>query len=208
MQNTTPERDNMMDDDNALSERRLSMIVYPSLLAFLILAGYGFFLIYSLTKDVHSLAIDVGSMSRHVEENMTLIAGTMMAMNDNMTVIADAVDDMESNIWAMNASIQDMDRSMTEMNGLIASMNNSINTMNGSMSHMNILMEDLARNTSYMQLDMMGLNRNISTPMSLISTPIEAMRSVMPFGGNNGVYQRPAVPMRTIPAMPVTNGAE
>ncbi|MGB5640738.1 MAG: hypothetical protein WBM63_16620, partial [Sedimenticolaceae bacterium] len=39
------------------SARRWELIVYPSLFAFIILAAYGFYLIYNLAKDVHYLAI-------------------------------------------------------------------------------------------------------------------------------------------------------
>ena len=39
------------------SARRWEMIVYPSLVAFIILAAYGFFLIYSLTSDVTRVAM-------------------------------------------------------------------------------------------------------------------------------------------------------
>ena len=38
------------------SARRWELIIYPAMLAFVILAAYGFFLIYTLSKDVHFLA--------------------------------------------------------------------------------------------------------------------------------------------------------
>ena len=38
------------------SARRWELIVYPSMLAFIVLAAYGFFLIYTLTGDVGRLA--------------------------------------------------------------------------------------------------------------------------------------------------------
>ena len=41
------------------SARRWQMIMMPSLFAFIILATYGFFLIYSLTKDVGSMATEM-----------------------------------------------------------------------------------------------------------------------------------------------------
>ena len=37
------------------SARRWELIVYPSLFAFILLAAYGFYLIFSLAKDVHFL---------------------------------------------------------------------------------------------------------------------------------------------------------
>ena len=40
----------------AAAARRWELVVYPALLAFVILAAYGFFLIYTLSKDMHLLA--------------------------------------------------------------------------------------------------------------------------------------------------------
>ncbi len=41
------------------SARRWELIVYPSLFAFIILAMYGFFLIYSLTQDIRTMASSI-----------------------------------------------------------------------------------------------------------------------------------------------------
>ena len=38
------------------SARRWELIIYPAMLAFVVLAGYGFFLIYTLSKDISTLA--------------------------------------------------------------------------------------------------------------------------------------------------------
>ncbi|MFN2168328.1 MAG: hypothetical protein ACK2U9_18960, partial [Anaerolineae bacterium] len=43
------------------SAKRWELIVYPSLFAFIILAAYGFYLVFSLAKDIHYLAISVDS---------------------------------------------------------------------------------------------------------------------------------------------------
>ncbi len=61
------------------SARRWELIVYPSLFAFIILAAYGFFLVYSLAKDVHYLAVSVDS-------NMTVLASNMQSVSDNMAI--------------------------------------------------------------------------------------------------------------------------
>jgi len=38
---------------------QLQAVVYPSLAAFVLLASYGFYLVYNLTQDVHRLSLDV-----------------------------------------------------------------------------------------------------------------------------------------------------
>ena len=45
-----------------VSARRWELVVYPSLLAFIVLAAYGFFLIYTLTTDVGRLARSIETM--------------------------------------------------------------------------------------------------------------------------------------------------
>ena len=63
------------------SARRWEMIVYPSLLAFIILAGYGFFLIYSLTKDVHLVVEDMHKVTASMERvvvNMDIVSKNMV----------------------------------------------------------------------------------------------------------------------------------
>lgn len=80
------------------SSRRWEIMVYPSLFAFILLAGYGFFLIYSLTDDVHTIA-------HSLDPNM---GDNMMAMTSNIGQLAVTVD-------GMTRSVQNMDASMTGM---------------------------------------------------------------------------------------------
>lgn len=95
-----------------VSARRWEMIVYPSLFAFIILAGYGFFLIYSLSQDAHAISEQMITMSRQMEtisQNMVIIAQTMDAQNRTMA-------DMAFNVRGMNASINQMRYDMSIMN--------------------------------------------------------------------------------------------
>jgi hypothetical protein len=73
------------------SARRWELVVYPSMLAFIILAAYGFFLIYSLSNDIGRLANSmdtvVNSMD-HVAANMTAVSGNVALMSGNLTHIA------------------------------------------------------------------------------------------------------------------------
>jgi hypothetical protein len=51
------------------SARRWELVVYPAMLAFVVLAAYGFFLVYSLTKDMHTLARSIDPMmSAHMSQ--------------------------------------------------------------------------------------------------------------------------------------------
>ena len=100
------------------SARRWELIVYPSLFAFIILAAYGFYLVYSLAKDMHYMAISVDS-------HMTVLAGNMQSVSENMgqmtanirtmTVSLDAIDRKVGTLEPMLANIGSMDQAIQSM---------------------------------------------------------------------------------------------
>ena len=76
------------------SARRWELIVYPSLFAFIILAAYGFYLVFSLAKDVHYLAISMDSMN----QSMRSITLTTHNMRGDMA-------GMRTDVYGMNQSL-------------------------------------------------------------------------------------------------------
>lgn len=97
------------------SARRWEMIVYPSLFAFIVLASYGFYLIYSLTHDVASLARNVSVLTQSIDRmvvNMDTISSDLHSINTSMDVMnastrsmAMSVDGMRYQVGAMNYNI-------------------------------------------------------------------------------------------------------
>ena len=97
------------------SARRWEMVVYPSLFAFIVLASYGFFLIYSLTSDVASLAKNVSVLTQSIDrmvDDMDTISGSMSNITHHMESInasthsmAISTDAMRYQIGAMNYNI-------------------------------------------------------------------------------------------------------
>ena len=90
------------------SARRWEMIVYPSMFAFILLATYGFFLIYSLTEDVGEIASEMKSINH-----------TMQAVVVNM-------ERQTLTIQEMNGYVRNMSISANKMSHDVAVMNNSI----------------------------------------------------------------------------------
>ena len=82
--------------------------VYPSLFAFILLATYGFFLIYSLTNDVSSVAKEMRSIS------------------SNMHQVVIHMDTQTNTMKEMNAHVRNMGMSVNQMSHEVAVMNNSI----------------------------------------------------------------------------------
>jgi len=101
------------------SSRRWELIIYPSLFAFILLAAYGFFLIYSLTQDIH------------------VVSTEMVIMRKSMQNIDTHVANMSDNVSKMTHTIETQAKSMREMNMHMRTMTMSIGRMTHDMSIMN-----------------------------------------------------------------------
>lgn len=105
---------------------RLQLIVFSCLIAFFILAAYGFYLIYSLTKDVSHLTVDVSTMSESINRNMDIIANSMSEITGRMTDINTSTESMAQTAQNMANSTQYMANSTDNMRYDIRRLNNSI----------------------------------------------------------------------------------
>ena len=94
------------------SAKRWEMIVYPSLFAFILLAGYGFYLIYNLSQDAHRIAMNMQSIS----DNMVTVSERMVVMSHTTEQQAAAMRDMVINMNNMNVSMNQMRHDMSVMN--------------------------------------------------------------------------------------------
>jgi len=143
-----PSEMNAMDrlsDAFETSARRWELIVYPSLFAFIILAAYGFYLVFSLAKDVHYLAISVDS-------NMTVLASNMQSVSDNMGKLTANIRTMAVSVEAINHKVGTLEPMLTSMD----SMEKSVRGMTVT--------------TGLMRGDVALMNRNIGRPMSFMNT--------------------------------------
>jgi hypothetical protein len=126
------------------SARRWELIVYPSLFAFILLAGYGFYLVYSLAKDVHYLAISV-------DTNMTVLAGNMQSVSENMGRLTRNVNEMTLSINSIDTNVGTLEPMLSNMRAIERSL------------------ESMTWATHYMRGDMSRMNQNISRPMSFVN---------------------------------------
>lgn len=104
------------------SARRWEMIVYPSMFAFILLATYGFFLIYSLTNDVSKVA---NEMSR-IGNNMQDVVVHMDSVSKNMVVMTQTMHVQSATMQEMNSHVRNMSVSVNQMRHEVAVMNNSV----------------------------------------------------------------------------------
>lgn len=125
------------------SARRWELIVYPSLIAFIILAAYGFYLIYTLTNDVNRLASSmetiVGSMN-DVVTHMHVVSANVSVMSGNLSQIsADVSDKSDTMIVSMdrlNTSLHTMTVPMVQIRQDMLHMNENMHNVAGPMRMM------------------------------------------------------------------------
>lgn len=122
------------------SARRWEMIVYPSLFAFIILASYGFYLIFSLTHDVASLARNVSVLTKSIDRmvvNMDSITGNMVSISGNMDAMNGKMDELKPiriSMESMNQSTRSMAMSADGMRYQMGAMNYNIGRPMSQMS--------------------------------------------------------------------------
>ena len=152
------------------SARRWEMVVYPSLFAFVLLAGYGFFLIYRLTHDISTLSQSVTRMA-------VIVSDAMPRMTKDLNVMTDSMDNMTGNIANMSGDIDGMSVEMSSMStqmNTLTPMSNNIQSMTHNIGSMN-------RSVYGMQRDMHGMNRTVS------SGPFGMMNDMLPFSSDSNV---------------------
>ena len=80
-------------------------MIYPAIIIFGMMALSGFWLIYSLTDDVHELAINVDPKMEH---NLALMA-------KNIARLTDSVESMTHEVKSISSHISNMDKSTFTM---------------------------------------------------------------------------------------------
>lgn len=164
-------------DSDTLNERRkdadvkgqrLQLIVYTALFAFIVLAAYGYYLIFNLTHDVHSLSDDVRQMTRSVSQ-MTV------SVNSNMEIIASNMELIQSSTNSMANTVAQTMPAMTE------------NTMVMTKTAQNVSdrIDGMSTNMQTMSVGIIGMQRDMWSMNQSVSNPAESMiESMVPWGNN------------------------
>ncbi len=121
------------------SARRWEMVVYPAMFAFIILAGYGFFLIYSLTNNMNTIA---SGFDPHMEQHMESLSSNMSSMTENIAMMTDEVHSMSQEIKAISGQMVYLS-SMKPIADQMVQMEYSIQRMSGNLELMRHNMRDI-----------------------------------------------------------------
>lgn len=139
------------------SARRWELIIYPAMLAFVVLAAYGFFLIYTLSKDIHTLALGM-------DPNMAKNLGNM---SDSVIILSENVRTMTRRIYKMSDTLEDMSAKMDFLEQLDPMLVN-MRGMNSSMANMNQNMQRMTVTGDQMRYDM-GTMSNSMRPLNFMN---------------------------------------
>ncbi len=126
------------------SAKRWEMIVYPMLLGFALMSIYGFYLIFSLAKDIHYLSISV-------DTNMTVMTSNIQSMSENFSLISKDMNSMVASVNSISDKVAVLEPILTNM----SSMDDSMRSMTES--------------TNRMTNDMHSMNNNIAKPVNFMN---------------------------------------
>lgn len=161
------------------SAKRWELIVYPSLFAFIVLAMYGFFLIYSLTQDIRTMAISIdpkmgvnmGSLSndiRYLANNVEMMATHLEYITDNMETMSVDMQSMSESVESMSGNVHVMTKNVGEMTKTMDGMSVKLNTLAPITNNLTSITQAMHVMTSSM--NRMGYDMNSATrPMSFVN---------------------------------------
>jgi len=117
----------------AASARRWELIVYPAMLVLVVLMAYGFFLIYSLSKDINTLARgmdpEMGKHLSNISESVIYLSENVRTMTRRVYHMSESVEDISESMGSLDY-LQPMLVNMNGMNDSMVGMNQQMNTMN------------------------------------------------------------------------------
>lgn len=118
------------------SAKRWELIVYPSMIAFIVLAIYGFYLVYSLSRDVHNLSLTVIALTESVDSNLTHMTTSVKAMDHSMTKLNNNISRINTNVESMTVNMASMTYSTNRMAGSTQRMQRDVRNLSGPMGFM------------------------------------------------------------------------
>jgi len=177
------------------SARRWEIIVYPALFAFIVLAMYGFFLIYSLTNDMARIS---ASIDPEMGQHMTTMSESIKDLSVQMRIMSKQMGEVSAQMQALEPMLTEMQTIATEMQALkpmlqemrginnqivslkpilqemqqlsiaVGGMRDAVGTMSNTMQNMDDSMAYMAVSTNHMRHNMTVLNHSIARPLSYL----------------------------------------
>ncbi|RLA42122.1 MAG: hypothetical protein DRR42_23895 [Gammaproteobacteria bacterium] len=145
------------------SSRRWEKLVFPTLIAFILLAGYGFFMVYSMTRDMSIIAqtieLDFRQDVVHIRDDISSMVEQVEMMQETMATISVKMDPLQE-FGPLLAEIKELDDSVGRISGSVDNMDQSVVGMNNSMNNLDDSMYNMGR-------DVGDMNDSFSSPTKM-----------------------------------------
>ena len=145
------------------SSRRWEKMVFPAVIAFILLAGYGFFLVYSVTRDMSTIAqtieVDFRSDVTSIRDDISDMVEQVQVMQETILTMSVKMDPLQE-MGPMVAEIKQLDESVGKISGSVENMDQTVVSMNDSMSSLDDSMY-------YMGRDVDDMNDSFSSPTKM-----------------------------------------
>lgn len=156
--------------------RKWEKVIYPMMVAFIILAAYGFWLIYNVTKDMNNIS-----------NNMIVMTKAVVTMTNTLNKKMNAIENQMVEMNGHMASIDNLDTQLTKINTNFGDLTQSLNNMDQTLTGIYQSVYYMGYSTNYMSSNLSELNSNISAPM-------HSMNSIIPWSVMPGKNKRTVSP--------------
>lgn len=167
-------------------ENRWRYAVFPAMVAFVILAVFGFYLIYGMLQRMEALSDDVHRMTNIMEKNLPSMSSDMQEMSSDMREMNGTI---AHNIPQMKEGVEKMSISTHNIAATTGNMSNSVWEMNRSVSRPLSIMNkflpfgnksDLPRPTYTRPVPLQVPQTKQSAPVTSVSTQPEQVAPAAP----------------------------
>lgn len=138
------------------SARRWEFIAYPAVVIFTLLAIYGFYQIYSVSRELRLLAEQLrpqmGQQLGQLTESMNTLTANIAQMSRN-------IDTMSNRVAAMASDTNEMAKHMSRLDSI-----------DHQMGSMNQAVQSMAMHTDMMRWNIATMNRSIQKPMNFMNS--------------------------------------
>ncbi|SIN68208.1 hypothetical protein SAMN05443662_0018 [Sulfurivirga caldicuralii] len=173
--------------------KKWEKVLYPMMIAFIVLAIYGFILIYQLANDVKKISDNMLTMTRAVVTMTNTLNVNMGKVDAQMSAINLTMD-------RMRLTIENINKDTAVISDVMPSLHNQFASMNATMTQLDQRIATIQTAADTMARSLWELDANISEPMN-------SLNSMMPFGmmpkkSSKRVYNPPPVRRPAHPRTP------
>lgn len=144
------------------ASRRWEIIAYPSMFVILVMGIIGFYLIYTLSRDMRMVAQRIDpDMNIH----MAHLADSVGTLAERISVMTQTIDGMSQKIAVMSSDMATVAKKMDNMDHM-----ERLQSIDAQMAQMNQTMQVMMSHTDSMRWNFNSMNRNISRPMGFMNS--------------------------------------